>query len=300
MGRPDSRRSRSRKRANSTYLPMGTTTSSFSFESPSLNIAPEHERLTSQRASASARVRAARWASEWRLAHPRRILRCPRTSALPPASSRSTTGRPAWPRNTTFPVARSAQSTEYRSRNSQMAGCTLRLKRARTALKASVSVLNETRSVQRSSGLGISFRVASVTIPSIPSLPIQRSRRLNPAENFFVAVPHSTNSPVGRNPFSARTKSRVTPYLPPVHAAGVAGDVAADRAVFLRRGIRRIKPPLGVRRGLDGGDGRARLHLRKARPAHRSGPCPSRADRGPSRRAGARPSRSGSCRGPAP
>ena len=49
----------------------------------------------------------------------------------------------------------------------------------------------------------------------MPSLPIQRSRRLNPAENFFVGVPHSTHSPVGRNPFSARTKSRVTPYFPP-------------------------------------------------------------------------------------
>ncbi len=39
-------------------------------------------------------------------------------------------------------------------------------------------------------GCGISFSVASVTIPSMPSLPIHRSRRLKPAANFLVAVPH--------------------------------------------------------------------------------------------------------------
>ena len=49
----------------------------------------------------------------------------------------------------------------------------------------------------------------------MPSLPIHRSRRLKPAANFFVAVPHSTNSPVGRKPRRAMMKSRVTPYLPP-------------------------------------------------------------------------------------
>ena len=70
-------------------------------------------------------------------------------------------------------------------------------------------------SVHRAAGCGISFNTAPVTTPSMPSLPIHRSRMLKPAENFFVAVPHSTYSPVGKNPRSATTKSRVTPYFPP-------------------------------------------------------------------------------------
>src|SRR3954465_15734745 len=89
------------------------------------------------------------------------------------------------------------------------------LKRARTARNASVSVANEVNRVQRARGKGMSFKVASVTTPSIPSLPIHRSRRLKPAENFFVDAPHWTYSPVGKKPLSAKTKSRVTPYLPP-------------------------------------------------------------------------------------
>jgi hypothetical protein len=106
----------------------------------------------------------------------------------------------------------------------------------RTARKASASVGKETRSVQRSAGCGMSFRVASVTMPSMPSLLIQRSRRLNPAENFLVAVPHSTRSPVGRKPFSARTKSRVTPYLPPCMPPALQAMLPPIVQYFLEEG----------------------------------------------------------------
>ena len=102
-----------------------------------------------------------------------------------------------------------------RSRNSQIAGCRRRANRARTARKAAASSAKAARRVQRAAGRGISFSTAPVITPSIPSLPIHRSRRLKPAANFLVAVPQTTNSPVGRQPSRERTKSRVTPYLPP-------------------------------------------------------------------------------------
>ena len=86
-----------------------------------------------------------------------------------------------------------------------MAGCTRRANSSRAARSAATSSANDVSSVQRAGGSGISLSTASVTTPSRPSLPIQRSRRLKPAENFFVAVPHSTHSPVGRKPFSAST-----------------------------------------------------------------------------------------------
>ena len=89
--------------------------------------------------------------------------------------------------------------------NSQIAGWIRRANSARAAPSAARSSRNAVSRVHRAGGSGMSLSTACVTTPSMPSLPIHRSRRLNPAENFFVAVPHSTHSPVGRNPFRATT-----------------------------------------------------------------------------------------------
>ena len=79
-----------------------------------------------------------------------------------------------------------------------LAGCARDAKSARAARKAATSSAKLVSNVQRAAGAGMRRSTASVTTPSMPSLPIHRSRRLNPAANFRVAVPHSTNSPVGR------------------------------------------------------------------------------------------------------
>ena len=194
---------------------MGTTMSSLSFASPSSNIAPEHWRRTAHSSSTSARLRATLKASVCCCAQASTSYFKSSTSLSDPASSSRMTGRPLCPGKTARPVARSAQSTLSRSRNSQIAGCTRARNSTFAAVSAAPSSLKDVSSVHRAAGCGTSLSTAPVTMPSMPSLPIHRSRRLKPAANFLVAVPHSTNSPVGRKPRRAMTKSRVTPYLPP-------------------------------------------------------------------------------------
>lgn len=74
-----------------------------------------------------------------------------------------------------------------------------------TVRRASVSLRKTARQVQRLAGLGTSLSVARVITPSMPSEPIQRSRRFKPEANFFSGAPQRTGSPVGKKPSRPRT-----------------------------------------------------------------------------------------------
>ena len=67
----------------------------------------------------------------------------------------------------------------------------------------------------------------------------------------------------GKEPLEGQDKIPGDSVFPAVHAPGVAGNVAADGAVFLRCRIRRIKPPLSLGGPLEGGHAGTRLHLGK-------------------------------------
>ena len=109
------------------------------------------------------------------------------------------------------------------------------------------------KKVRVTSGLRRRRSVASVTIPRVPSAPTSAASRSYPGGSA-AGPPRSTTVAVGEDHARGEDVVRREAVLQAVRAAGVLGDVAADRADALRRRIGRVVPararrPRARRRG---------------------------------------------------
>ena len=185
--------------------------SSFNLALPKEYIACEQVRRISQSFSASISLSVSREATPNFLIHWRTFTassartdgwpsistnKIEQVSLMPPSSSVE---------NTRLPRCFSAASTVCVSKNSKTDGLILEPMSSAAASSANSSVRQAIKKVRRAKGLLTSLSVALVMIPSVPSDPIQRSRKLIPLTNFLKGAPHFTFSPVGRNPSRAYT-----------------------------------------------------------------------------------------------
>ena len=91
---------------------------------------------------------------------------------------------------------------------------------------------------------GTSRRIARVTMPSVPSLPTNSLSRLSPATSLMRLPPSGHERAVGEDDVEAEHVVGGDAVLDAAQAAGVGGDVAADRADLVRRRVRRVPEPV--------------------------------------------------------
>ena len=108
----------------------------------------------------------------------------------------------------------------------------------RTSHAASID-LNEARTVAVASGIGRSFKVASVIIPKSPSEPHIKPVRSKPTTFLTVLPPVRIISPVAGDDFQTQNRMFRHAVFRRSHSARVFGDVAADKRIFITRRIRR-------------------------------------------------------------
>ena len=90
--------------------------------------------------------------------------------------------------------------------------------------------------------------VTSVAMPSVPSEPTITPSRSGPSRRRAPAAERRRSSPSGRTTSSAGDVVDREAVLEAVRAAGVLGDVAADRADLLARRVGRVEVALAPRR----------------------------------------------------
>ena len=175
-------------------------------------------------------------------------------STTPSSSTRSTAPAPSGYPGAT---ARSAASIVSRSIISIADGMTPAATIPETAAPAASIVWKPASSVRTACGARTSRSVMRVAIPSVPSEPTIDAEEVRPvgverlaAELDDLAVRQDEREP--------GDVVRGEPVLQAVRAAGVLGDVAADRAHLLARGVGRVEE--AVR-----GDGARHVEVRDAR-----------------------------------
>ena len=110
-----------------------------------------------------------------------------------------------------------------RSMNSSAEGCDPDLNISATAVQARSALANGTNISALCEGQGNNFKVASVTIAKVPSLPTISDVRLYPVLFFSVLAPVFITDPSAKTTSRLRTQSLVTPYFtargPPLFSA---------------------------------------------------------------------------------
>ena len=99
---------------------------------------------------------------------------------------------------------------------------------------ASSTERRPTSAVSTCVGRGKSLNAAAVTMPSVPSLPMNNLLQVIAAivlAQHFQPVPHPA---VGQHDFEAKHKVARHAVAQHVEAAGIGGDIAADAAAALR------------------------------------------------------------------
>ena len=112
---------------------------------------------------------------------------------------------------------------------------------------------NAASSVSTRCGRGTTRTTISVAIPSVPSEPTK-----TPARSRAPSRSSRTASPSARTTSELEDMGRREAVLQAVGAAGVLGDVAADRAHLLARGVGGVEQPVG-------GDRARHVEVRDAR-----------------------------------
>ena len=118
-----------------------------------------------------------------------------------------------------------------------------------TAAPASLMLLNAASSVCTLSGFRRIRTITFVTTASVPSLPTIRPSRSGPGASGN-GLPICTSSPFGQHRFDRQDVMDGEAVLQTMRAAGILGDVAADRAHLLTRWVGRVV--VAVRRDLPG------------------------------------------------
>ena len=107
-------------------------------------------------------------------------------------------GRPTWAKSST-------QRMVCWSRNSSVQGMIFAAMMSETVSPAASIEVYVASIVFRAAGWGTSFSSTRVTMPSVPSEPMNRSRRLYPATSLTHLLPSQTISPLARTASSPMT-----------------------------------------------------------------------------------------------